>query len=234
MELEALPLLLKNLSDFLDESDIVVIADDSPLEYRGEIEKSCISIFENSKTKFLLSYGYKKSGRGNAIRRGMRSALEEYPEIEYVIEMDADSSHQPSDIVNLRNLSSEADLIIGSRYLPNSRIVGWPISRRIFSRILNLVIPRILNIDINDITNGLRRYKAESAKLFLDIEPKNLGFTYLSEQALILDRAGKQIEEFPTTFVNRTVGKSTVTYKEVVSSLRGIITLIKSERHNYL
>jgi len=232
-ELDTLPLLLIDLTKYLDKSDFIVIADDSPDEFRPRIEEFCNSIFQGLETKYLISYGDTKSGRGNAVRRGIREALGTYPEIEFVIEMDADSSHQPKDIIALRNLESEADLIIGSRYLPASQIIGWPLSRRIFSKLLNLIIPKILGIKITDITNGLRRYKAESAKLFLMVEPKNLGFTYLSEQALILHRQGKSIEEIQTTFVNRTVGKSTVTYKEIVSSLRGMFELLKTNRRDH-
>jgi dolichol-phosphate mannosyltransferase len=229
-EVDALPILLKELVEFLDESDVVVIADDSPTEFRTRLQNDCESVFQNSKSSFLLSFGETKSGRGNAVRRGMGMALDKYPEIKFVIEMDADSSHQPADIQNVRNSISEADLIIGSRYLKASKIIGWPLSRRIFSRTLNLLIPRLLGIDVKDITNGLRRYKTRSAELFLAAEPKNSGFTYLSEQALILHRAGCLIEEVPTTFVNRTIGKSTVTYKEIISSLRGIFQLVKSNR----
>lgn len=229
-EVDALPILLKDLVEFLDESDVVAIADDSPLEFRSRIQKECEDIFQNSKASLLLSFGDIKSGRGNAIRRGIKMALDKYPDAEYVIEMDADSSHQPTDIENIRGVISEADLIIGSRYLKTSKIIGWPLSRRVFSKSLNLLIPRLLGISVKDITNGLRRYKTQSAKLFLDAEPKNLGFTYLSEQALILHRAGCLIEEIPTTFVNRTVGKSTVTHKEIASSLRGIFELVKSNR----
>ena len=232
-ELETLPLLLKDLTKYLDKSDLVVIADDSPSEFRPRIEEFCKLIFQDLETKYLISYGDTKSGRGNAIRRGIREALSAYPEIEFVIEMDADSSLQPKDIIALRNIESEADFIIGSRYLSTSQIIGWPLSRRIFSKILNLIIPRMLGIKITDITNGLRRYRSESAKLFLLIEPKNLGFTYLSEQALILHHEGKCIEEIQTTFVNRTVGKSTVTYREIISSLRGIFELVKTNRKGH-
>ena len=182
-EIETLPILLEELVKFLNQTDLIVIADDSPSELRPLLEIQCSRILENSGIKSIFSYGQTKSGRGNAIRRGMAEALKLYPDIKYILEMDADSSHQPKDIEYLRDMNSDSDLIIGSRYIYGSEIIGWPISRRFFSKCLNLIIPRILNLKVKDVTNGLRRYTAESAQLILSVEPRNSGFTYLSEQA---------------------------------------------------
>jgi dolichol-phosphate mannosyltransferase len=225
-EIDALPILLKELTLFLDDSDVVIIADDSPPEMRKMLELSCEMILGNSSTDYLFSYGESKGGRGLAIRRGMLLALSKYPEIEYLFEMDADSSHQPEDIKLIRGLKTDADLVVGSRYIAGSKIIGWPLTRKVFSKFLNLLIPKLFGLKLKDVTNGLRRYKTSTARLFLERSPQNSGFIYLTEQAVVLNSNGCSFKEVSTTFINRTAGKSTVTYKEVISSLRGIITLI--------
>ena len=227
-EYETLPLLLLELVAFLNEDDVVVIADDSPVEDRYLFETRCRKILEDKSIDYLLSFSDEKGGRGMAVRRGMELSLKKFPELMYLFEMDADSSHQPQDIKALKYSQSNADLIIGSRYMSDSKIIGWPLTRRIFSKMLNLLIPRIFDLKINDVTNGLRKYKTGAAKYFLHQTPVNSGFIYLTEQVLILKSNDCTFDEIPTTFVNRTVGKSTVTYKEVFLSLFGIFNLFKS------
>jgi dolichol-phosphate mannosyltransferase len=172
-----------------------------------------------------------KSGRGSAIRRGMAEALNLFPNLEYMVECDADGSHRPEDILRIKNSEDQSDLLVGSRYLSSSKIVGWPLSRRIFSRILNFAIPKILGVPLVDITNGLRRYTIRAVREILSEHQTNTGFIYLSEQAQIVKRKNLQITELPIEFIDRTLGKSTVTWREITASIRGIFGLMnRSDR----
>ena len=110
--------------------------------------------------------------------------------------------------------------------MKESSIIGWPIPRRVFSKILNSVIPFMLNVPITDITNGLRRYTPQALRQILLQEPINTGFTYLSEQAFVLHVSQLKIDEIPIIFVERIAGHSTVTWKEILTSLRGILYLL--------
>jgi dolichol-phosphate mannosyltransferase len=168
----------------------------------------------------------KKLGRGAAVRRGMLSCQKYFPNLEYFIECDADGSHQVSDIIKLKDYPSKVDLVIGSRYLPTSQIIGWSVQRKIFSRLLNFVIPRLLRVSIKDITNGLRRYSPEAIEHILKVKPLNSGFTYLSEQIVIVHTKGLSILELPIIFIDRVSGKSTVTYKEIFNSIKGVLLLL--------
>jgi dolichol-phosphate mannosyltransferase len=167
----------------------------------------------------------KKLGRGSAVRRGMQYCRKHFSNLQYFIECDADGSHQVLDIVKLRDNQSKVDLIIGSRYLPQSQIIGWSIQRRVFSRLLNFTIPQVLRIPVRDITNGLRRYSPQSIDYILKVKQLNTGFTYLSEQILIVHTKGLSILELPIIFIDRVSGKSTVTYKEIFNSIKGILLL---------
>lgn len=222
----ALPNFIRNLAPLLLSSDVILIVDDSPIDIYKEIKLTVENEMVSSKGKLLFSNSSKKQGRGFAIRRGMILTLEKFPNYKYFIECDADGSHRAEDIIKLRDLNQNIDLVIGSRYLQQSRIIGWSTQRYVFSKALNFTIPKLLCIPILDITNGLRRYSFRAVKSITQVKPMNNGFTYLAEQALIIYRKKLSIIEIPIIFIDRTSGKSTVTYKEIASSVRGIFLII--------
>ena len=88
------------------------------------------------------------------------------------------------------------------------------------------MIPFVLNVPIKDITNGLRRYTPQALHQILLQEPINKGFTYLSEQAFVIHSSQLKLAEIPIIFVERVAGRSTVTWKEILTSLRGVLHLI--------
>jgi dolichol-phosphate mannosyltransferase len=225
-ESEALPLIIKELSLFLSEKDAILILDDSPTQVHAETQSAVKAVIINSKCPVLFSHNNGKSGRGAAVRRGMQFSITNFPNLKYVIECDADGSHQVTDIIKLKNSDIICDLLVGSRYHKESRIIGWPKSRRMFSKILNVVIPFMLKVPMKDITNGLRRYTPQALNQILLQEPINAGFIYLSEQAFLVHVSKLKINEIPIVFVERIAGHSTVTWKEILTSLKGILSLL--------
>ena len=222
----ALPEMLLELEVGLTAADAVIIMDDSPEPISTEINLACSQVFIESSVRYFFINHQGKSGRGFAVRRGMDQARAMFPNLKFVIECDADGSHRPIDILKVKHSELEADLLVGSRYLPDSKIQGWPISRKLFSRVLNFVIPKLLHVGIGDITNGLRRYSTSAVSEIIGQNQENRGFIYLSEQALIVKKGGLSIKELPIIFIDRTQGSSTVTWREVVASMRGIIGLV--------
>ena len=229
-ERETIALFLKGLSSRLSDSDLIVVADDSDPLYRDDFIELCQSSIKNENIKLLFTFSDSKSGRGFAVRRAMELIHNLDYEIEFIIECDADSSHRIEDVILLARSESLSDVVIGSRYLPSSAIIGWPQSRKVFSKLINLMVPRLLNIDVSDATNGLRRYNRSAVSKLLNFEIKNTGFIYLSEQILILSNSGCTFSELPIVFVNRTIGSSTVTWKEVRNSLFGLFNLVVNKR----
>ncbi len=226
----ALPVMLTELAKGLSNSDAVIIMDDSPADISKKIDLACRNALINSSCSYHYFNNQEKSGRGAAIRRGMLKALSLFPDLKYIIECDADGSHRPIDILKIKDSSGNDDLLVGSRYLKKSKIVGWPISRKIFSHVLNFIIPKIFSIDIRDITNGLRRYSRPAIESILLKKQENTGFIYLSEQAVIVRDAGLRFGEYPITFVDRTLGSSTVTWREISASIKGIMALVMHNR----
>jgi dolichol-phosphate mannosyltransferase len=225
-EIIALPILIKKLSLNLNSDNAVLVLDDSPIDNKVKIQSLTREVFGESKAILLFSNSDEKLGRGSAVRRGMQFCKKHFPNLQYFIECDADGSHQVSDIIKLRDHQSKIDLVIGSRYLPKSQIIGWSMQRRIFSRLLNFMIPKMLRIPVKDITNGLRRYSPEAIDYILRVKPLNNGFTYLSEQIIIVHAKNLSILEIPITFIDRVSGKSTVTLNEIFNSIKGILLLL--------
>jgi dolichol-phosphate mannosyltransferase len=225
-EKENLARLLGLIGPHLSNQHMIIIADDSGQESRALLEHSCLAALGESKANICFSYAELKSGRGAAIRRSFAAAIEKNPNISWFLESDSDGSHRPEDIVLLLNSSSNADLLIGSRYSNGSRITGWPIGRRIFSKVLNLIIPKVLNVKARDLTNGLRRYSNRAVSELLRHKAENNGFIYLSEVAYLLSREGFFISDTPIHFENRVFGESTVGRAEIIASLAGLGKLI--------
>jgi dolichol-phosphate mannosyltransferase len=225
-ESATLPIIVKELSLSLSEKDAILILDDSTFQIHTETQSAVTSAVNNPKCLVFFSHHNGKSGRGAAVRRGMALSIEKFPKLKYFIECDADGSHQVVDIAKLKSSDIVCDLLVGSRYIKESRIIGWPISRRVFSKILNSIIPFMLNVPLKDITNGLRRYTPQALRQILLHEPINTGFTYLSEQAFVIHVNQLKINEIPIIFVERIAGHSTVTWKEIFNSLRGITFLL--------
>ena len=226
----ALPALLQELKSGLSRNHAILIMDDSPQELSQEVKDGCISAMQGSNCHFIFDNASVKSGRGAAVRRGMVQALSNFPNVEHIMECDADGSHRAVDILKILNSESNADLLVGSRYLPTSKIIGWPLSRRVFSYLLNHTIPRITQVNLRDITNGLRKYSKHAAQAILAKPQINKGFIYLSEQAILVSSSGLKISEEPIVFIDRTLGKSTVTWREITNSLSGIGRLLLTNR----
>jgi len=227
-EFQNLSQLLSELDSLLPPNIAFIIADDTGVKTEDQIENIVRGALVNSRN-WQITFENTKAGRGSAVLRGFRLAKESYGESDFYAECDADGSHRPIDISKLI-LSTPSDFLIGSRYLRESRIEGWPFSRRIASRILNYFIPRFLGISCSDVTNGLRRYSKKANEIILQHEQINTGFIFLSEQAMILSKKGINPNEVPITFVNRIHGESSVGVIEVINSLIGVYILFRTKK----
>ncbi len=225
-EFESLKVLLGSIVPELKESDAVVICDDTGEEFEEMISRDVSEVFRDSKCRVFFSFAKSKSGRGAAVFRGMELSTQMFPNLKFILESDSDGSHRSQDVIRILR-SEDADFRIGSRYLKESKIIGWPLSRRFFSSLLNKLIPKILDLGCTDATNGLRRYSVSCVKVLLARGITNTGFIYLSEQAVILSRAGYSITEIPITFVNRTHGESSVGLREIRDSILGILFILR-------
>lgn len=164
-----------------------------------------------------------KLGRGTAVIAGLQYGL--HNGFEFMVEMDADFSHNPDELPELLKLAAPNRLVIGSRYVSGSKIIGWPLSRRIFSSLANFYAGVILGIGIHDYTNGYRVYGRQAVEMLDFSKIKSSGYIVLSEIAYQLFKRGVEFKERPTLFVNRSRGASNFSLKEIKESLFSVLRI---------
>ena len=196
----------------------IFIIDDTfePLRKLNEIKRKRVTYVHRKK----------KSGRGSAVITGLKLALKQ--NFNVFVEMDADFSHNPKELIkNLKIFKKKKiDLLISSRYLKKSKIVNWPISRKILSRLSNMLANFLLQVHVQDYTNGYRIYSRRSIQTIVKKCGKiGDGFIILSEILLRIYLKKYKIFETETVFINRKRGKSSVSIELIFSSLIGLIKL---------
>ena len=198
----------------------IIIVDDSP-------DQSSKILFKDKPKNIKFLYRGKKLGRGSAVIFGLKKALK-IKKITYFIEMDADLSHKPSELKKNLDIfnKNKLDLLIASRYLEKSKIINWPKSRRVLSKLSNKMARYLLGIPISDYTNGYRIYSKRATNLITKKCGRiGDGFIVLSEIIMLIDLKKYKIGETHTKFINRIRGESSVNFKLILQSLQGLFKL---------
>lgn len=158
-----------------------------------------------------------KKGLGRAYIAGFNWALERG--YEWMVEMDADFSHDPQDVVRLLEASRGADLVLGSRYIGGIRIINWPMRRLILSKMASLYVRLITGMPFTDPTSGFRCFRAT---LLREIDMSAIRSDGYSFQIEMLHQAwlkGFRIVELPITFEERRSGESKMTRSVVYEAI---------------
>ncbi|SDU72225.1 polyprenol monophosphomannose synthase [Jiangella alkaliphila] len=158
-----------------------------------------------------------KQGLGAAYVAGFGWGLAR--DYDVIVEMDADGSHQPEELPRLLHAAENADLVIGSRYVPGGRTVNWPYKRQAISRIGNTYTRVALGTALRDATGGFRAFRAAALRE-LDIESvASQGYCFQVDLAWRAVRGGLRVIEVPITFVEREQGESKMDGKIVREAL---------------
>lgn len=154
-----------------------------------------------------------KGGRGSAVIAGLKFAYDKLKS-EIFLEMDADLSHDPSELPSLLSLSKPMTVVLASRYIKGSRILGVPLNRRVMSWFSNFFIRLVLRLPISDNTNGYRCYRKDAVEILIKHLFISHGYILLSESLYLLYTHGFSFIEFPSIFINRKFGVSNATLSE--------------------
>jgi dolichol-phosphate mannosyltransferase len=213
-------------------NSIVQINNDFKVFIIDDSNDNAIANIANKFHQVNYTYRGKKLGRGSAVIDGMKKVLDEKL-ADIIIEMDADFSHDPQELIsNLNKFKKEKlDLLVSSRYKTDSQIINWSLRRRIFSKLSNKLARFLLKVPLSDYTNGYRIYSNRATKHVLSQCGKiGDGFIVLSEILVQLHYSGFKINETSTIFRNRVRGVSSVTLSEVIKSLFGLYKIWKIKR----
>jgi len=148
----------------------------------------------------------RKEGLGPAYLAGFRRALELGADL--VFEMDCDFSHEPEDVPRLLAAAEDADLVLGSRYVPGGGTRNWGLVRRFISRGGSLYAQALLQLGIRDLTGGFKCYRRRVLET-IDLDGiSSLGYAFQIETTYRTLRAGFRVVEVPIHFSDREVGGS--------------------------
>ena len=183
------------------DADILVADDNSP-DGTGELADK----LADDDTHVHVLHRPGKEGLGAAYLAGFRWALDRGYGV--LVEMDADGSHRPEDLPRMLTALEDADLVLGSRYVPGGTVVNWPWHRLVLSRGGNTYARLALGVPLRDITGGYRAFRRETlVGLGLD-GVESQGYCFQVDLAWRAVRGGFRVVEVPITFVERELGTS--------------------------
>jgi dolichol-phosphate mannosyltransferase len=214
-EAESLPQLLLRLAEFAPDVDVLVIDDASP-DGTGAIADA----FAERDPRVHVLHRTGKGGLGGAYLAGFGWGLERG--YDAVVEMDADGSHRPEDLPRLLAALRDADVVLGTRWMPGGRTVNWPLRRRLLSRAGNLYARCMLRVPMRDITGGFRAYRTAALHAVDLAVVRSEGYCFQVELALRAGDAGLRIREVPITFVEREQGVSKMSGSIVLEAMRRV------------
>ena len=221
-ERENLPLitwlLVKSFQEASIDYEIIVIDDNSPdgtLQVAEQLQKLY------GEDRILLRPRKAKLGLGTAYIHGIKHATGNF-----VIIMDADMSHHPKFIPEFIRKQEEGnfDVVSGTRYAGDGGVYGWDLRRKVISRGANFVAQVLLRPGASDLTGSFRLYRKEILQQLIN-SCVSKGYVFQMEMIVRARQLGYTIGEVPITFVDRLYGESKLGGSEIVSYLKGLLTL---------
>ena len=201
--------------------DVLVIDDNSP-DGTAAIVKQKMAQYPG-RVNIIERAG--KLGLGTAYIEGFKWGLANG--YEYICEMDADFSHNPDDLVRLRQAvaTGEGDVAVGSRYVTGVNVVNWPMGRVLMSYYASKYVRVVTGMKVHDTTAGFVCYRRDVlANMDLDAI-KFKGYAFQIEMKFTASRMGARIEEVPIIFTNRVLGTSKMSGGIFSEAVFGVIRL---------
>ena len=206
----------------IDDNTSILVVDDNSPDGTSNIVKNLIK--DNVNKLFLITRD-KKDGLGSAYKEGFKWALDKG--YSYIFEMDADLSHDPNEIKNLKRflINNECDVVIGSRYLDGVSVVNWPLFRIFLSYFANIYVKIITSMPVKDSTSGFVGYTNEALSSLNINKIKFNGYAFQIEMKFKLWKKKFKLMEHQIIFVNRKHGKSKMNKSIIFEAIFGVINL---------
>jgi dolichol-phosphate mannosyltransferase len=226
-ESENIAWIIERFRTSVPDADLLVVDDGSP-DGTGKIADE----IAEADPHVTVLHRTTKEGLGAAYLHGFRVALERGYDV--IGEMDADGSHQPEQVPALVAALQDADLVIGSRYVPGGSVVNWPWHRELLSRGGNFYTRMLIGMKVKDATAGFRLFRRTTLEAIDLSTVQSLGYVFQADLAFRTNRAGLRIVEVPIEFVERVRGNSKMTGNVASESLRRITRWGLQERRRQL
>lgn len=214
-ERDNLPRTLERIRRSVPTADVLILDDNSP-DGTGEVADALAATDE--KVQVLHRQG--KEGLGKAYLAGFEWGVERG--YDAFVEIDADGSHRPEHLPALLAAAEDADVVIGSRWIPGGSVVNWPAHRKALSVGGNAYISVLLGMPVRDATAGFRVYRADALRRMGLEGVESHGYCFQTDLTWRAIKAGLKVVEVPITFVEREVGDSKMSGDIVRESLLNV------------
>lgn len=224
-EKENIALIIETVLALPKDFDLLIVDDNSPDDTAG-IVKDLQSLYNSGgDTRLHLISRKGKLGLGTAYIEGFKYALSKG--YEFVLEMDADFSHDPKDLVPLYLTCAEGgyDLAIGSRYVTGVNVVNWPIGRVLISYFASVYVRYVTRMPIRDSTAGFVCYRRRVLETISLDTVKFIGYAFQIEMKFLTWKYGFKIKEIPIVFTERVRGQSKLSAGIFKEAFFGVIQL---------
>jgi dolichol-phosphate mannosyltransferase len=200
----------------------ILIVDDGSLDGTGAIADA----LANELDVVEVLHRSNKEGLGQAYLAGFARALGAGAAL--VIEMDADFSHDPAYLGDLLDAAQDADLVLGSRYVPGGGVRDWGLLRRIISRGGGMYARAILRVDVHDLTGGYKCIRREVLEAIDLVSVQAEGYVFQIEVTYRALLAGFRVREIPIVFSDRTEGSSKMSARIALEAMWHVPLLRRS------
>jgi dolichol-phosphate mannosyltransferase len=198
----------------LPECDLLFIDDNSP---DGTAEWVREQMEADSRIHLVIRKD--ERGLGGATRRALQYAVDQ--QYQFILNLDGDLSHDPSVLPTMLAIAKaqpEVDVVVGSRYVTDGSIDGWPMRRRVMSRMVNQFATTILRLPVTDCSGSMRCYRVAALKKLDPRTLKSESYAILEETLVRLSKNGSKMVEIPIHFIDRVRGSSKLTSREAMKS----------------
>ncbi|XP_065184604.1 dolichol-phosphate mannosyltransferase subunit 1-like [Sycon ciliatum] len=221
-ERENLPLIIWLLVKYFEQDKInfeVIVIDDNSPDGTLDVAKQLQEVY--GKDRIVLRPREAKLGLGTAYIHGMKHSTGNF-----ILLMDADLSHHPKFIAEFiqKQREGDYDIVSGTRYAGDGGVYGWDLRRKVISRGANYVAQILLRPGASDLTGSFRLYRKDVLRKLMDVCVSK-GYVFQMEMIVRARQLSYSVGEVPISFVDRVYGESKLGGNEIVSYLKGLLTL---------
>jgi dolichol-phosphate mannosyltransferase len=211
--------LVEKVSQFAPHLHMLIVDDSSP-DGTGELADE---LSRKNPDRIFVLHRDKKEGLGKAYVDGFRQVLKD--DYEYIVQMDADLSHDPSHLPHFFEQIQNHDLVFGSRYLQGISVVNWDLKRLILSKAATNYVRMVTGMPFTDATSGYKCWRRAALEAIGFEDVFSSGYVFLVEMKYKAYRKGFRIAEVPIVFVERKSGNSKLDWRVTWEAIWGVLRL---------
>jgi dolichol-phosphate mannosyltransferase len=218
-ELANLKMLVEKLHEYAPQLHVLIVDDNSP-DGTGQLADE---LSRADPGRISVLHRERKEGLGKAYVDGFKLVLKQ--DYEYILQMDADLSHDPVYLPDFFAEIQSHDLVVGSRYLKGISVVNWDLKRLVMSKLATKYVRFITRMPFTDTTSGFGCWRREALEAISFESAFSSGYVFLVELKYKAFRKGFRVSEVPIIFIERKSGNSKMDWAVIWEAFWGVLRL---------